>query len=373
MNTILPKIKNYTRNHPKVKQMIYQTIDNLYEKNEATSRELCFLLTNITKDETKYLFNKAFQAKIPYYQNKVYLRALIEISNHCKQGCLYCGISKHVTDLERYRLSEDDIIAIVDEGFNMGFRTFVIQGGEDLYYTDERLVHVLKTIKTNHPNVRVTLSLGERSYESYKKLYDAGADRYLLRHEAASNQLYQNLHPMDMSLANRKQCLRDLKDIGYQVGAGFMVGSPTQTNYDLVEDLMFLKILDPHMIGIGPYLSHHKTPLKGNMSGTLDETLIMVALTRLLLPKVLLPATTALGTLDKEGREKALLAGANVMMPNIGLTENKPLYEIYENKICVNDQGSTCNDCIEVKINKYEHVVDRSVGDHIDFERGEVV
>ena len=250
----------------------------------------------------------------------------------------------------------------------LGYRTFVIQGGEDSYYTDEVLTDIIRTMKEKHEGIRVTLSLGERSYESYKALKEAGADRYLLRHETASRRLYEHLHADFMSFDNRRQCLYNLRDLGYQVGAGLMVGSPTQENSDLVKDLVFLKDLNPHMVGIGPYLCHSDTELAGNDSGTLTETLIMVALVRLILPKALLPATTALGTLDKLGRENALKVGANVMMPNISPTETRELYEIYQDKICTGDTSKQCRGCIETRIKAFGHDIDLGVGDYVDMK-----
>ena len=271
-----------------------------------------------------------------------------------------------------YRLTKEQIIHSCDEGYALGYRTFVMQGGEDSFYTDEYLMDILRTLKSKYKDIRITLSLGERTKSSYQHLYEAGADRYLLRHEAASRRLYNHLHASFMSFDNRRECLSNLKEIGYQVGGGFMVGSPTQSNADLVEDLLYLKELGPHMVGIGPYLCHSDTELKGNESGTLIETLIMVALTRLILPKALLPATTALGSLDKIGREKALKVGANVMMPNISPTENREKYEIYQNKICTSDTSDQCRNCIEARIVGVGHEIDLGVGDYIDFEKGDV-
>ncbi|MDC0558816.1 [FeFe] hydrogenase H-cluster radical SAM maturase HydE [Candidatus Izimaplasma bacterium] len=343
----------------------------LYLNQKLTYNEYLYILDNITTDETEYLFNKGVEAKKPYYQNRVFLRGLIEISNYCKMGCKYCGINYKVKTIDRYRLSKEEIINCADVGYDLGYRTFVMQGGEDSFYSDDYLVDLLHTMKTRYPDIRITLSLGERTKESFKTLYDAGADRYLLRHETASRRLYNHLHADFMSFDNRRECLNNIKEIGYQVGAGFMVGSPTQTNRDLVDDLVYLKELDPHMIGIGPYLCHSDTELAGNESGTLIESLIMVALVRLMSPKSLLPATTALGTLDKIGREKALKVGANVMMPNISPTENRELYEIYQNKICTGDTSDVCRGCIELRINNVGHEIDLGVGDYVDFERVE--
>ncbi len=369
MNTIFPKLKNDFQNDEVITTNIYKLIDKYSVNNHLSKDEFLFILDNITEKETRYLYKKAYDLKYEFYQNRVYLRALIEISNYCKMGCKYCGINNTVESIERYRLSVDEIIEYCALGYSLGYRTFVIQGGEDSYYTDDVLSLLLHRLKSEMPDTRITLSLGERSKKSYQILKDAGADRYLLRHETASKKLYNYLHPSYMSFENRRECLHNLKEIGYQVGAGFMVGTPSQTNKDLVDDLFFLKELNPHMVGIGPYLCHEDTELKGNMSGTLTESLIMVAMTRLLLPKVLLPATTALGSLHKIGREKALKVGANVMMPNISPTENRELYEIYQNKICTTDTSELCRNCVEARIVGVGHVIDLGVGDHIDLER----
>lgn len=368
MNYILKKIKDDIINNENISENINSLIDELSKKHDLADESLLYILNNISLSEMNYLFKKAYEVKSTYYSNRVYLRGLIEFSNYCKQGCRYCGINHTNLIVERYRLSKDEILECCDEGYKLGYRTFVLQSGEDNYYDDNMMCELIKIIKGKYDDVAITLSIGERSYESYQKLYDAGADRYLLRHETASKRLYDYLHPSSMSFENRIECLYNLKKIGYQVGAGFMVGSPSQTNEDLVKDLRFLKELEPHMIGIGPYLCHSDTVLKGNDSGTLKETLIMVALVRLLLPKALLPSTTALGTLDKLGREKALNAGANVMMPNISPTENREKYEIYQNKICTGDTADMCRNCVEGRISLFDHEVDLSRGDHIDIK-----
>ena len=371
MNTIFDKLENDYKNNSKVSDKIKYLIDKLAQNSNLEKDEFLYILDNISTDETSYLFKKAYEVKYIYYQNRVYLRALIEISSYCNMGCKYCGINFKVKGIKRYRLTIEEIVRSCEIGYGLGYRTFVMQSGEDSYYTDELLVEMLRIIKDKFKDVRITLSIGERSKESYQKLFDAGADRYLLRHETASRRLYEHIHPSFMSFDNRRECLYNLKEIGYQVGAGLMVGLPTQTNEDLVKDLQFLKKLNPEMVGIGPYLCHEDTELKGNASGTLKQTLIMVALTRLILPKALLPATTALGTLDELGRELALSAGANVMMPNISPTENRALYEIYQNKICVDDKSEFSLKNIEAKINSVDHVIDLGVGDYIDFERNE--
>ena len=369
MNKIFPKLKQAFKNDDSISDKIYQLLDKLTEETNLAKDDFLYILNNITEKEIPYLNDIAYKVKYKHYQNRVYLRGLIEISNYCKMGCRYCGINYAVKTIDRYRLSIDEIVECCKAGYDLGYKTFVIQSGEDSFYTDDKITTMLKRIKKDMPDVRITLSLGERSKESYQKMFDAGADRYLLRHETASRRLYEFLHASFMSFDNRRACLKNLKDIGYQVGAGFMVGSPTQTNEDLIEDLFYLKELEPHMVGIGPYLCHEDTELRGNESGTLSESLIMVALVRLILPKVLLPATTALGSLHTIGREKALKTGANIMMPNISPTENRALYEIYQNKICTTDTSNQCRNCIEGRIVGVGHVIDLGVGDHIDLER----
>ncbi len=367
MNNTFPQLKNSSKNDYSSSNKLFLLIDKLADNHLLKKDEYLFILNNISTYELKYLYNKAYEEKAKYYQDRVYLRGLIEISNYCKMGCKYCGINVLNKNVSRYRLSIDEIIDCCEKAYNLGYKTFVLQGGEDPFFTDDILIYLLKRIKNSLPNTRITLSLGERSKESYLKLYNHGADRYLLRHETASRRLYNHLHPDFMSFDNRRECLDNLNEIGYQTGAGFMVGSPTQTNEDLVEDLIYLKELNPHMIGIGPYLCHEDTELKGNLSGTIDETLVMVSLIRLILPKALIPATTALGSLAEDGREKALKTGANVLMTNIGPSEQKAKYEIYQNKVCNTDENVMKT--IQQNLKKDGHQLDLNTGDHIDFER----
>ncbi len=347
---------------------IKNLIDILYDTSNLSDEQLLMLLDQLEAEEDlQYLFDKAVAKKSIYYTDTVYMRGLIEFTNYCKQNCAYCGIRGHNTKVDRYRLDKDMILACCKEGYQLGYRTFVMQGGEDPYYTDERLVDIIKAIKKQHPDCAITLSVGERSRESYMALKEAGVDRYLLRHETASKELYESLHP-NMSFENRRNCLYTLKELGYQVGAGFMVGLPNQTNEDLVKDLRFLKTLTPEMIGIGPYIPHDETPLKGSQGGTVEKTLILVALTRLLIPEALLPSTTAMGTLDPKGREKALKAGANVVMPNLSPTNVREKYELYKDKICTGDEAAHCRQCIEGRIKSAGFSVDMGRGDHTKFK-----
>ena len=338
-------------------------INTLYETASLNKEELIHLIDHIAEDDYEQLFRLARIVKSKHYDDRVFMRGLIEFTNYCKQNCSYCGIQSKNHKIERYRLTKEQVIDCCKEGYRLGYRTFVMQGGEDPYFTDDILTDWITSIKALFPDVAITLSIGERSRESYKRLKDAGVDRYLLRHETASKALYESLHP-SMSFENRMNCLATLKELGYQVGAGFMVGLPGQTTEDLVTDLLFLKDLQPHMVGIGPFIPHEDTPLGGTKGGTVEKTLLMVALTRLLLPEALLPSTTALGTLDPKGREKAILAGANVVMPNLSPTNVRELYQLYKDKICTGDEAAHCRNCIEGRIKSTGSRVDMSRGDH---------
>ncbi len=312
-------------------------IDKLYTENNLTDSEL---LTLLNSPNDPYLFKKADEMRRKFYGNTVFIRGLIEISNHCKNNCYYCGIRAENRCVERYRLSKEDILSCCVEGYQLGFRTFVMQSGEDMTFSDTEMCSIVSEIKSQFPDCAITLSLGERSYESYKKMYDAGADRYLLRHEAANEDLYRSLHPKNMSLQNRKECLFNLKKIGYQTGSGFMVGAPGQTSEHLIEDIRFLQELKPEMIGIGPFISHKDTPFKSYKNGNLDLTLKLLSILRLLFPLVLLPATTALGSLQEGGREKGIMAGANVIMPNLSPYSVRKLYSLYDNKLSTGSESA---------------------------------
>lgn len=343
-------------------------IDKLVNNNNLNKEELLYLLNQMTADDKEYLHLCADKVRKQYYGNKVYMRGLIEFTNYCKNDCLYCGIRKSNVNADRYRLTKEDILKCADEGYNLGYRTFVLQGGEDPYYTDDKIVDIVQNIKTIFPDCAVTLSIGEKPYDSYQKYYDAGADRYLLRHETNSKHLYEKLHP-DMDYDNRIRCLKDLKAIGFQVGAGFMVGLPGQTNEDFVNDLFFLKELDPHMVGIGPFMPQKETPLAEEKAGTAETTYILLSIIRLLLPKVLLPATTALGSISPLGRENGLKSGANIVMPNLSPVNVRDKYLLYDGKICTGDEAAHCRYCIEGRIHSAGYEVDMSRGDHIDKEK----
>jgi len=314
-------------------------IDKLEQDNVLSKFEWVNLISNRTPDLAGYLATRARFVRQQHYGYYTYMRGLIELTNYCKQNCYYCGIRKENLAVERYRLSHQEILACCVEGYELGFRTFVLQGGEDNFYTDKELTTLLQSIHKRYPDCAITLSLGERSKESYHALFDAGANRYLLRHETANHEHYRRLHPTGLSATTRKQCLQDLKEIGYQVGTGFMVGSPFQTAEHLAEDMLFLKELNPQMIGIGPFIPHHATPFREHPAGTLELTLFMLSLLRLMLPKVLLPSTTSLGTIAPDGRERGILAGANVIMPNLSPTAVRKNYLLYDNKICTTDEA----------------------------------
>lgn len=323
---------------------------------------------NTTKTD-KALLDAAVSLRRKYYGNKVFLRGLIEISSYCKNNCLYCGIRLGNKAAHRYRLSAEEILACCERGYSLGFRTFVLQGGEDLYYTDALMCSIISRIKEKFPECAVTLSLGEKSRESYLSYKNAGADRYLLRHESANDAHYKKLHPSSLSPINRKKCLHTLKELGFQVGAGFMVGSPYQTAENLAEDLLFLKELEPHMVGIGPFIPHSKTPFAPFKAGTLPLSVTMLALTRILLPKCLLPATTALNTISPHGREEGFSAGANVVMPNLSPPDFRDAYSLYDNKTTTGDEAAESIKIIKQNVKNCGLEIDFSRGDNIDFQK----
>ncbi len=345
-----------------------ELIDKLYLNQELTSPEFKVLIEGRTPELSEYLFEKSRQVRMDHYGNDIYMRGLIEFTNYCKNDCYYCGIRKSNSKVQRYRLTEEDILNCCQTGYELGFRTFVLQGGEDMHFSDEKLVHIILSIKKQHPDCAITLSIGERSHESYLAFFNAGAERYLLRHETANAQHYNKLHPANLTLASRKACLFDLKEIGFQVGAGFMVGSPFQTVDNLVEDLLFIKELRPHMVGIGPFIPHHQTPFANEARGSLELTLFMLGLIRLLLPQVLLPSTTALGTIDPLGREPGILAGGNVVMPNLSPVSVRNKYMLYDNKICTGDEAAECRFCMQKRMEGIGYQVVVSRGDCISLQ-----
>ena len=326
--------------------MINELLYKLEINNCLNKKELVSLLKNMTGDEKELLFRLASDTRDRVWGKRVFMRGLIEFSSICSRNCMYCGLRASNPSAGRYRLMKGQILECCAEGYRLGYRTFVLQSGEDSWFTVDRMIGIISSIKEGFPDTAITLSIGERSRNEYEAMFKAGADRYLLRHETASRQLYEKLHP-GMNFHRRRECLEDLKEIGYQVGAGFMVGLPGQTENDLAEDLLYLKELNPHMIGIGPFIPHSETPLKNEKSGTVEETLVLIAIARLMIPDALMPATTAMGTLEPNGRELALKAGANVVMPNLTPVEERPKYALYENKICLGDEAAHCRHCIE--------------------------
>ena len=329
----------------------------LKEKN-LNNNEMKYLLETDLYDDK--LYAEADRIRQEVYGKSVYIRGLIEFSNYCKNDCLYCGIRRSNEKTERYRLTKEDILSCCESGYELGFRTFVLQSGEDLYYTDDIICDIIKEIHNRYPDCAITLSIGEKSYESYKRYYDCGAVRYLLRHETADEEHYKRLHPSVMSYENRKRCLYDLKKIGYQVGSGFMVGSPYQTTENLIADLRFLQELSPDMIGIGPYISHRFTPFKDMENGMLKMTLKLISILRLMFPYALIPATTSLGTIAPNGRELGLSCGANVIMPNLSPVSVRKSYDLYDNKICTGEEAAECKSCLDIRVKNagYEIVSD---------------
>ncbi len=342
-----------------------EIVSKLYECGDVSDTALATLIETDDAKTANLLRQRADEIRRRYYGEKVFLRGLIEISSYCHNDCLYCGIRHSNRDTQRYRLSREDILSCCENGYKLGFRTFVMQGGEDSFFTDKLLCGIISEIKMRYPDCAVTLSLGERSYESYKQLKNAGADRYLLRHEAASEVLYSKLHPEEMSLKNRKECLFALKELGYQVGAGFMVGAPYQTTNHIISDLRFLQELKPHMIGIGPFIPHRSTIFADERGGTLELTLRLLGILRLMFPTALIPATTALGTIAPDGRELGLQTGCNVVMPNLSPVSVRKKYDLYDNKICTGEEAAECRVCLEKRIN--------SAGYYVSAERGDAV
>lgn len=338
-------------------------IKRLAAEHDLSDVELLSLITSTQPEVNKLLAQEADKLRRKYYGDAVYIRGLIEFTNYCKNNCYYCGIRAGNSFASRYRLTEEEILACCAEGYRLGFRTFVLQGGEDPYYTDDKICAIVSAIRTQYTDCAITLSIGEKSRASYQAYFAAGANRYLLRHETADEAHYALLHPTSMSLKNRKRCLFDLKEIGYQVGSGFMVGSPYQTAANLLSDLRFLQSLEPDMIGIGPYITHKHTPFKAMPSGTLEQTLRLLSMLRLLFPYALLPATTALGTIAPNGRELGLAAGGNVVMPNLSPVGVRKKYELYANKICTGEEAAQCRGCLEARVRSAGYNIVTDIGD----------
>ena len=336
-------------------------IDKLEKERSLSLLEYEYLIENMSVVSREYAQKKADKARRKHYENRVFIRGLIEISNICKNNCLYCGIRGGNQNCERYRLTPEEILECCQEGYSLGFRTFVLQGGEDGSFTDEILMPLIKEIKDKYPDCAITLSLGERSYDSYKKLREAGADRYLLRHETADEKHYGRLHPEEMSFKNRMECLKNLKELGFQVGCGFMVGAPYGSAKTLAKDLKFIEEFSPQMCGIGPYLTHKDTPFRDMPNGSFELTLFLLSLVRLIKPDLLLPSTTALGTIRQGGREMGIKAGGNVVMPNLSPLRHRKKYLLYNDKIATGEEAAEGLEKLkqQMKAIGYEVVVDR--------------
>lgn len=340
-----------------------EAIRKLYQSSDLSDGELKELIENPSPEDFDLLSELARERCREFYGDRVFMRGLIEVSSICKNDCLYCGIRRSNKNAERYRLTPEEILSCCEKGYGLGFRTFVLQGGEDVFFTDRIMCEIIKKIKAAHSDCAVTLSLGERSGESYQRLFDAGADRYLLREETSDSLHYSRLHPAEMSFESRVNCIKTLKKIGYQTGCGFMTGSPFQTADCIIKDLRFLKEVQPHMVGIGPFIPHKDTPFRDKKRGTAELTLLLLSVIRLMLPKVLLPATTALGTISADGREKGLLAGANVVMPNLSPREVRKKYSLYDNKICTGEEAAECVECLRKRV--------ESTGKKLVIDRGD--
>ena len=339
-------------------------IDQLWKQNILNEEDFFYILEHRDSDLEKEMSQLSRQVREEHFGKEVYIRGLIEFTNFCKNDCYYCGIRCKNGNASRYRLSKEEIMSCCENGYELGFRTFVLQGGEDPYFTDEIMTDIISTIRQNYPDCAITLSMGERTKEQYQRYYDAGANRYLLRHETANAEHYGKLHPAELSLENRKQCLFDLKEIGFQVGTGFMVGSPYQTNQTIAQDLAFIQQLRPQMVGIGPFIPHKDTKFAKFPAGTKEDTLFFISIIRLMLPNALIPATTALGTIEAQGREEGLLAGANVLMPNLSPVSVRKKYDLYDNKICTGEEAAECSACLRNRVQSVGYDIVESRGDY---------
>ncbi|MFR9503895.1 MAG: [FeFe] hydrogenase H-cluster radical SAM maturase HydE [Rikenellaceae bacterium] len=338
-------------------------IDRLFEQRRLPKEGYRDILNCDLPEAQKYLHAKAQEVAKKHFGNHIYLRGLIEISNYCRNNCYYCGIRASNREVVRYRLDEQEILTCCREGYSLGLRTFVLQGGEDPALHDSTIERVVESIRTEFPSCAITLSLGERAKESYMRLKEAGANRYLLRHETYNAQHYSQLHPPSMSRDNRLRCLQELKDIGFQVGSGIMVGSPHQSIDTILEDIQFIEHFSPHMIGIGPFISHHQTPFAKEPNGNVPLTLKLLSIFRLMHPEALIPSTTALASLDKDGHQKGILAGANVIMPNLSPATQRSKYAIYDNKVAFGNESAQGIKELQTKVSE--------IGYSISFARGD--
>ena len=339
-------------------------IDKLHQKHTLTAEEYRSLLLCADTITNVYLQKKAQQTTIDRFGNAVFIRGLIEISNRCRNNCLYCGIRKGNTMVSRYALSRETILSCCREGHALGFRTFVLQGGEDVSQTDDWVTETVSAVRKEFPDCAITLSLGEKSKEAYQRFFEAGANRYLLRHETFNETHYQELHPSEMSRNHRLRCLEWLKEIGYQTGTGIMVGSPGQTIDHLVEDLLFIERFHPEMIGIGPFIPHAETPFANKPAGSIKLTLKLLSILRLMHPSALIPATTALASLSSDGRERGILAGANVVMPNLSPSSVREKYSLYNQKAAFGSEAAEGLKLLEEQLNKIGYTISNERGDY---------
>ena len=344
-----------------------ELIEKLNKEHHLEREEWVQLFATFTEEDRKMAAEIAREIAVRNFGKDIYFRGIVEFTNICKNDCKYCGIRKSNVNVARYRLNLEQIMACCAAGYENGFRTFVLQGGEDAWFTDERMCEIIAKIKESYPDCAVTLSLGERSRESYAKMFEAGADRYLLRHETADEAHYEYLHPSAMKLSNRMQCLKDLKEIGYQTGCGLMVGSPGQSPETLAKDMLFIEEFQPQMIGMGPFLPHKDTPFRDEAKGSVKLTLFLLALCRIMLPFVLLPSTTALGTADNEGRKMGVLHGCNVIMPNLSPDDVRKNYMLYDNKAGTN---LTAKEGIRIVREEMEEIGYHVVVGRGDFRKG---
>lgn len=339
-------------------------IERLHRERTLSSDEFRILLDGCSADDLDFINEIARTETQKVFGNRVYVRGLIEIGNCCHNDCYYCGIRRSNRNVERYRLDKDEILECCKEGYKLGFRTFVLQGGEDNYMNDERITDIVASIRGLYSDVAITLSLGEKPEEAYRMFYNAGANRYLLRHETHNPKHYSQLHPDNMSLTNRLQCLQNLKNIGYQTGTGIMVGSPGQTIDNIVEDIKFIEEFKPQMIGIGPFIPHCDTPFASHSAGSLETTLLLLSIFRLMHPNALIPSTTALASISPDGREKGILAGANVVMPNLSPSYQRKKYSLYNNKASMGAEAAEGLALLEQKLDKIGYIIDYGRGDY---------
>lgn len=340
-----------------------ELIDQFNRNKTLTQQEWITLLDTFTDEDRAYAASIAKDLAVAHFGHDIFFRGIVEFTNICKNDCIYCGIRRSNECVNRYRLNKEEILQCCEEGYHLGYRTFVLQGGEDAWFTDDRLCEIVSAIHARYPECAITLSVGERSRESYQRLFQAGADRYLLRHETANPHHYHKLHPRELSWSHRMQCLNDLKEIGYQTGCGFMVGSPYQTSADIAKDMMYIHDFQPQMIGIGPFIPHKDTPFRDFPAGSPETTLFVLSLCRIMMPQVLLPATTALGTVRGDGRQMGVLAGCNVIMPNLSPMSVRKKYLLYDNKAGIHDSARVGMEKLEKQLSE--------IGYHLSISRGD--